>query len=86
MTADLNALPFIAANADGTRSFWSVTPSGDYAADCATGRDFAGQALAHIAAAGFPPLLGHIVKAMRSSDWTGIETGFCQALAEGSSV
>lgn len=83
MTADLNTLPFVATDAAGARSFWSVTPSGVWEADCALGREYADQVRAFIAETGFQPLLGHVIKAMRASDWTGVETGFCQALGEG---
>ena len=47
MTKNLEALPFVKRLDDGLL-FWSVSPSGDYAKDCRTGRNYAVDALEHL--------------------------------------
>jgi hypothetical protein len=59
------------------RCFWHVKPSGDYAADCATGRKLALEYLsfAEENTGGCPPSLPWIVRDMPRA-LTGIEVGF----------
>ena len=49
-------LPFIKQNNDQI-VFWSVRPSGDYAKDCRTGREYGALALEHMVEAEFSPFL-----------------------------
>jgi hypothetical protein len=58
---------------------WCVKATGDYAADCATGRRYALLAIAH----GDPTVIAYALAAMPSmSTDTGIEIGFRTTLAE----
>ncbi len=63
--------------------FWNVTPTGDYAQDCLMGFTMGLQAIAYIRASGFTPVLGWTVSDMaKTGEWTGIEYGFFQCIAE----
>ena len=71
-------LPFVQG-----RNYWSVTPSGDYADDCATGRAYARDALLWMVCGDFGAMLGYIVQAMpRGTNMGGIEIGFLQGIAD----
>lgn len=80
MNTEITALPFVAIDATGgsIESHWRPRRTGDYAADCATGRDYA----ARFAAIGSPALLAWVVRSMpRGADFGGVEIGFLTALA-----
>jgi hypothetical protein len=75
-------LPFIKQN-DGQIVFWSVRPSGDYAKDCRTGREYGALALEHMVKADFSPFLTWCIMDMpRKKDCSGIEVGFLEFFAE----
>jgi len=81
MNTEITALPFVAIDAAGgsIESHWQPQRTGDYAADCATGRDYA----ARFAAIGNPILLPWIVRSMpRGDDFSGVEIGFLTAIGE----
>lgn len=64
------------------RTFWSVTATGDYSADCATGERLAREYLDYEKREHEgPPLLPWIVADM-PRDLTGIETSFLSIIAE----
>lgn len=73
--ADFNAREF---------AKWAFTPTGDYAADCATGRARADDLISYIREGGFPGTLTHALAAMMQSgrEASGIEVGFGQRIAE----
>ncbi|RWL16569.1 MAG: hypothetical protein E5X61_33095 [Mesorhizobium sp.] len=78
----IEKLPFIGTRKKGEpgdvpRHFWRVQPSGDYNADCLTGRKAALQYLAYEEADKGGGLLAHIVGDM-PRELTGIEVGFLQ--------
>ena len=83
------ALPFVRdrrgderASGAAPRSFWHVSPSGNYHTDCATGAHYATLAVDYIAAARSPHLLAWIVidmMAMRRSH-SGVEVGFLSCI------
>ena len=79
------ALPFVSdrrgderASGADPRSFWSVTPSGFYAADCATGAEYAALAADYMIAARSPHMLAWVVSDMMALPrrHSGIEVGF----------
>jgi len=75
-------LPFIKKNNDQI-AFWSVRPSGDYAKDCRTGREYGALALEHMVEADFSPLLTWCIMDMpRKKDCSGIEVGFLEFFSE----
>lgn len=81
MNTEIAALPFVAMDAAGgsIESPWRPHRTGDYAADCATGRDYA----ARFAAIANPTLLPWIVRSMpRGADFGAVEIGFLTALGE----
>jgi hypothetical protein len=71
---------------DSLRNFtcWKFEPSGDAAADCATGRRLAREYLDWRHAPEFPILLGYISASIAKLDrpHSGIESGFFAALSE----
>lgn len=83
------ALPFVRdrrgderASGPAPRSFWHVSPSGNYQTDCATGTHYATLAVNYMAAARSPHLLAWIVSdmmAMRRSH-SGVEVGFLSCI------
>lgn len=63
-------------------NYWSVNPTGNYAADCETGRFYAYELIDYIAATGYPAALGYVASAMPQADRrTGLETAFWSAIA-----
>jgi hypothetical protein len=72
-------LPFVLAESVGEDAvrpnFWAVLASGDWAADCQTGRAFAVQAVNYMQATSDVPMLGRIAAAM-PEEQTGLEVGF----------
>ena len=79
----ITTLPFVEAQANGQPSnLWAVLPTGIWSADNDTGGAHADALLDHIAAAGQPMLLGHVVKAIvDGGTWSGVECGFCHRIA-----
>lgn len=78
----LDCLPFVGRDlreAGHPRNFWDVSPSGDYAADCETGRMYAEDCLAYMRVNASPILLKSIVMAM-PREFSGIEIGFLHVL------
>lgn len=82
---DLSELPFVVDDLSGReihRSFWNVTPTGDFAKDCQLGEDYAFKTIKFITKTGFTPLLGWILEEMPRKEQTSqIEFGFFSALA-----
>ena len=79
---EISNLPFIKINNDQI-VFWSVRPSGDYAKDCGTGREYGALALEHMVEADFLPLLTWCIMDMpRKKDCSGIEVGFLEFFSE----
>lgn len=78
------ALPFVTSKLGVATRLWDVTPTSDWSADNARGRDYADAAIACMVEHQAPTLLPNIVKAIRLSDspWTGLEVGFFQRIAE----
>ena len=81
---DFSDLPFIVDDDRGRtlqRSFWNVTPTGDYAADSQLGEDYALKTLQYINETEFTPLLGWILEEMPPKERTSqIEFGFFATL------
>jgi len=79
---DIPNLPFIKKN-NNKIVFWSVRPSGDYAKDCRTGREYGELALEHMVEADFSPLLTWCIMDMpRKKGCSGIEVGFIEFFVE----
>lgn len=78
-------LPFIQTDltdASAVRSnFWSVSPSGDWAADGQKGRAHAAELVSYIRETGDIPMLARVAAAMPPGR-TGIENGFFAEIAE----
>ena len=77
-------LPFIKTDSNGqVISTWSVSPSGDYSADCATGRKHFRELLMVIYNTGNELLLSRVLTGQAAvfSTWSGIEIGFHQQMA-----
>ncbi|MCW1381513.1 hypothetical protein OLX02_01620 [Novosphingobium sp. KCTC 2891] len=83
MSNTVTALPFVAFRQDGTiESHWNPERTGDYAVDCATGRNYAGQFAAMMRDGGNESLLPWIIRAMpRGQEMSGVEIGFLTALS-----
>ncbi len=75
----ITKLPFVKDGTNG-RSFWNVTPTGDYTVDCNTGERLAHEYLAAIEA-GADAFLPTILRAM-PREQSGIEVGFLTMIAE----
>lgn len=82
MTAahSIETLPFVTIRADGMPNLWNVQATGDWSADCATGREYGEALVAQMRERGDPSPLARIVAAMPSAQ-TGIEVGFLTAVA-----
>lgn len=82
MSNTATALPFVAFHHDGTiESHWNPERTGDYAADCATGRSYAGQFAEMMRESGNAALLPWIIRDMpRGQDMSGVEIGFLTAV------
>jgi len=79
---EIPGLPFIKKDNEQIH-FWSVRPSGDYAKDCRTGREYGALALDHMLEADFSPFLSWCIMDMpRKKDCSGIEVGFLEFFAE----
>jgi hypothetical protein len=84
-SAAWNRLSFVQvdpAGEDAVRpNLWAVSASGDWAADCETGRGFADETVRYMRGTGDLPMLGRIVAGM-TGERTGIEAGFFAGIAE----
>lgn len=83
-TAAIADLPFVSSDLGGAVDLWVVKPSGDYATDCRTGRRHASDLISVIDRYDAPNFYGEVVKriSQKDGDWSGIETGFFQEVAE----
>lgn len=62
---------------------WPLVASGNYTADCDSGRAFADDLVTRMEREGMPNLLGATVKAINAGGhWGGLEVGFFQRFAE----
>jgi hypothetical protein len=79
----ITTLPFVRDAVDtGRRTFWNVTNSGDYAADCERGNAFAVQTLALMRDTGSSQALTLIVRDMvKKGGIGGTEVGFLSMIA-----
>ena len=61
---------------------WAVSPTGDWSADNARGRELARKLLAHMRGNEAPNALGVVIKAMIACGaYTGVEVGFLTTIA-----
>lgn len=76
-------LPFV-SNANGRLSLWEVASSGEYSADCATGRRHFSQLHRLMRDTDNPLLLARVLaeQATKKETWGGVEVGFHAAMAE----
>lgn len=78
------ALPFVSVENGQATSLWAVERTGDYSADCATGRAHASALTAYIAEAGDPSFLPLVARdIVRAGQWTGVEISFFHGMAGG---
>lgn len=76
-------LPFVDSIEGQATSLWTVQRTGDFEADCATGRAHAMALSDYIARAGDPAFLPLVARdIMRAGQWTGVEIGFFQGIAQ----
>ena len=77
-------LPFVTFT-NKTFNPWSVTPSGDWARDCATGRAYAEALIEHVRAEDDGALFAQVLLAIGAhvavNAKTGLETGFLASIA-----
>lgn len=59
---------------------WAPTVTGDYAADCDTGRRYGRELIRYVEMIGYPGMLVHIIAAMGGRPQTGVEVGFLTEL------
>lgn len=70
-------LPFAERRSNGTVNAWSVQPTGDYEADCQTGRNYFEQLRLHAEIEKQPLMFGFVMQAMvERGQMSGIEVGF----------
>lgn len=68
---------------DDKADFWAIEPTGDYAADCASGREAAGELQRAMFFGSTPILLGSVARAIADKGrWTGLEVGFFHEMGE----
>ena len=64
-------------------SLWNPKVTGDYATDCAAGRDYADEVVKSMIAEERPALLGWVIRGFGQDESRhGVEVGFCQRIAE----
>lgn len=79
MVDDIKSILPFASGAD----YWPDAATGDYAADCRTGRERALAVVDAIQGGVGTSLLGHVVRAIGvTGAWSGVEVGFFQVFAE----
>lgn len=77
-------LPFITTDVNGKIvSTWNVTPSGDYVADCATGRKYFRELMMIMHNTGNELYLSRVLTGQAAvfNTWSGIEIGFHQQMS-----
>jgi hypothetical protein len=73
----VHTLSFVQANNKKT-NFWNPIRTGDYAADCKQGKQYADELLRTIRAHPNPTVIGSIVRAMiENAAYEAVEIGFC---------
>ena len=78
MLESIRQLSFV----DGA-DLWSVNPTGNWGADCETGRKCANTLMDLMSVEQAPNLLGSVTEAMiKKGAYGGIEVGFLQAIGE----
>jgi hypothetical protein len=81
--ADANSRPYDGLSFAGSEGeLWSPVRSGNYADDCRLGGKYAAEAIAHMRHTNTPFLLGFICREFDGPSWSGVEVGFCAAIAE----
>jgi hypothetical protein len=76
-----NELGFISKFGDKISDYWSVNNTGDWAADCTTGREYASQLVIKMKTDNNPLLLSQVIYAMSAKKKiNGIEAGFLTAI------
>lgn len=78
----IDALPFVSVHPEAGRCFWSVKPSGKYAADCEVGAHYAALAWAHKVRWGGILLADIAIDQVKKGDRSGIEVGYHRALED----
>jgi hypothetical protein len=75
---------FAKVNGDGeVISLWNPIVTGEYATDCAKGRDYADEVVRSMIAEEKPALLGWVIRGFGQDESRhGVEVGFCQRIAE----
>lgn len=64
-------------------SLWKPEVTGDYAKDCAAGRNYADEVVRSMIAEEKPALLGWVIRGFGQDESRhGVEVGFCQRIAE----
>lgn len=64
-------------------NFWAIVPTGDYSADCEAGTAAAIELQGFMRDHAAPFVLGHVLRSMvEKGDWSGVEVGFAQAMAQ----
>lgn len=80
MTNDINGN---AISRDEIVSYSQMAETGDYGADCATGRLFANALIKRMADTDYTPALGEVVgEMMKAGKWGAVHIGFFQRLAD----
>lgn len=81
MTDSISDLTFVTRTAAGTLDLWTPERTGDYANDCAMGRDYAAELLAHMVTSQDSGIFGAVMRAItRSGVYDAVEIGFCTHL------
>jgi D-tyrosyl-tRNA(Tyr) deacylase len=76
-------LPFVTMERELITSWWTVSPSGNWSDDNASGRHFAEMLIAEMRVTQNPLLLKHVVQSMcEQKTRSGIEVGFLHQIAE----
>ncbi|MEG3169919.1 hypothetical protein U1737_17140 [Sphingomonas sp. LB3N6] len=80
MTNEINGN---AISSDEILGYAQMAETGDYGADCATGRQMADALIKRMADTDYTPALGAVVREMmKAGRWEAVHTGFFQRLAE----
>lgn len=80
MTNDINGN---AISRDEIVNYSKMAETGDYGADCATGRLFADALIKRMADTAYTPALGEVVSEMvKAGRWGAVHIGFFQRLAD----
>jgi len=66
----------------GGDSLWAPDRTGNYADDCDRGRAYARELITYMRLRDAPMMLGYVSRAIGAGEWSGVEVGFFQELAE----